>query len=444
MFVNALVRHKVMHMARSTAYIETSRHSVYYFRIRVPLSARSAIACTHIRRSLKTKCRREAVLRGAALLGQVEPLFEAAKRGDIVDVQALTWRENGKSLKHNPSPKTGSNELGEGCLKLSEVWQRYKREQQLEGVREKTIYDKEAQVSLLVRIVGDIPMRNVDRKVAQQFKEKALKLPPRINLVAGQSVGQLIANATQTISVTTFNNYVKNLTTVFKYGLREGYCDSNPFDGLKVKQRVKASTQRGRFSDAELSILLGSEEYPAKEHKLPCRYWLPYLGLYTGARLNELCQLYLDDFVTVNGIDCIYIREGRPDQRLKSLSSERLIPIHSELKRIGLLDYIAQKKADGSERLFPELGWNDNHGYSKAPSKWFNRYITGLGLKCDPERKDFHSFRHTVADHLKQQGVPESLVGGLLGHTTGGITFGRYGKNWEPQGLVPVVEALSF
>ena len=68
-------------MARSTAYIETSRHSVYYFRISVPLAARSAIACTHIRRSLKTKCRREAVLRGAALLDQIEPMFEAAERG---------------------------------------------------------------------------------------------------------------------------------------------------------------------------------------------------------------------------------------------------------------------------------------------------------------------------------------------------------------------------
>lgn len=79
-----------------------------------------------------------------------------------------------------------------------------------------------------------------------------------------------------------------------------------------------------------------------------------------------------------------------------------------------------------------------------APSKWFARYRASLGFKRGGERKDFHSFRHTVADHLKQQGVSESLVGGLLGHTTGGITFSRYGKDWKPETMVEVVEMLSW
>lgn len=369
MYVNALVRHKVRHMARSTAYIEISRHSIYYFRIRVPLAARVAIGCTHIRRSLKTKCRREAVLRSAALLDQIESMFEAAQRGDVVDVRALTWRVREQSAKRGSSSKVNENQLGKYCLKLSEVWQRYKCEQELEGVRHKTIYDKEAQINLLVRIVGDIPMRNVDREVAQQCKETALKLPPRNSYVSGKSTSQLTVSAQQTISITTFNNYVKNLTTLFKYGLREGYCESNPFEGLKIKQRVKASGHRGRFSDNELSVVFSPEHYPTEDQKFRYRYWLPYLGLYTGARLNELCQLYLDDFVIVNGIDCIHIREDRSDQRLKSLSSERLIPLHSELKRIGLLDYLGNMKTNCAERLFPELSWSDCHGYSKAPSK---------------------------------------------------------------------------
>lgn len=59
-------------------------------------------------------------------------------------------------------------------------------------------------------------------------------------------------------------------------------------------------------------------------------------------------------------------------------------------------------------------------------------------------KKDFHSFRHTVADHLKQKGVSEALVGGILGHQTGGITFGRYGKDYRPEVLAPVVELLTL
>ncbi len=165
-------------MARATAYIETSRHSVFYFRIRVPSAARFAIACTHIRRSLKTKSRREAVLRSAALLDQVEPLFEAAERGDIVDVQTLTW--NVRATKRKAAVK--SEAPREPCLKLSDVWQRYKLEQEREGVRRKTIDDKESQIRLLKRIVGDIPIRNFTRENAQRLKDTALKLPPRINL----------------------------------------------------------------------------------------------------------------------------------------------------------------------------------------------------------------------------------------------------------------------
>jgi integrase len=427
-------------MARSTAYIEISRHSVYYFRIRVPLAARTAIAATHIRKSLKTKCRREAVVRCAALLEQVERIFAAAERGEIVDLPSLTWRARYKQTIERA--QLDATVEVEPCRKLSLVWTQYEKEQRLEGVSAKTIMDKQSLVKLLIRVIGDKPVRSIDRKEAQRFKEVALKLPPRINQLPRQSISQLIEKAKQTISITTFNNWVKNLVTIFKFAQREGYCDNNPFEGLKVKQRVKASEQRSRLSDNDLRQLFDLGSYPDKTQKLSYRYWLPYLGLYTGARLNELCQLYLDDFVVVDGIDCIHIRGTRPDQKLKNLTSERVVPINSKLKELGLLQYVERLREEGCARLFPELRWSKFHGYGVAPSIWFNRYMDARGLKSGSERKDFHSFRHTVADSLKQQGVSEELVGGLLGHTTGGITFGRYGKDWNPVKLASLVELL--
>jgi len=427
-------------MARSTAYLETSRHSVYYFRIRVPLAARTAIAATHIRKSLKTKCRREAVVRSAAMLEQVEPIFAAAERGDIVDLPSLTWRSRHKQATEPTRLDAGYKV--EPCRKLSDVWALYEKEQRLEGVSVKTIADKQSLVKLLIRVIGDKPVRNIDRNEAHRFKEVALKLPPRINQLPKQPLSQVIEKAKQTISITTFNNWVKNLITLFKFAQREGYCDNNPFEGLKVKQRVKASEQRSRLSDNDLQQLFDLGRYPDKTDKLPYRYWLPYLGLYTGARLNELCQLYLDDFVFVDGIDCIHIRESRPDQKLKNLTSERVVPINSKLKELGLLQYVAHLRKTDSVRLFPELRWSKFHGYGVAPSIWFSRYMAARGLKSSTERKDFHSFRHTVADSLKQQGVSEEFVAGLLGHSTGGITFGRYGKDWQPKQLVPLVELL--
>lgn len=145
--------------------------------------------------------------------------------------------------------------------------------------------------------------------------------------------------------------------------------------------------------------------------------------------------------MVVNGVDCLHIRKGRPDQKLKNDGSERLVPIHSRLKALGFMEYVAGQRQDGHARLFPELTLHKKHGYSAAPSKWFARVRAQLGFEG---KKDFHSFRHTFADHLKQKGVSEALVGGVLGHQTGGITFGRYGKDFRPEVLVPVVEMVTL
>ncbi|WP_404299608.1 tyrosine-type recombinase/integrase [Halomonas sp.] len=96
------------------------------------------------------------------------------------------------------------------------------------------------------------------------------------------------------------------------------------------------------------------------------------------------------------------------------------------------------------ERLFPEINYHTKHGYSGQPSKWFSRLRAKLELSGTKGRKDFHSFRHTVANCLKQQGYAESLIGGLLGHATGGITYERYGKEFKPESLQSAVEALSI
>ena len=47
-------------------------------------------------------------------------------------------------------------------------------------------------------------------------------------------------------------------------------------------------------------------------------------------------------------------------------------------------------------------------------------------------KKNFHSFRHTVSDHLKQKGIEPHFVNELLGHTTGNIDLERYGKGYNP------------
>ena len=59
-------------------------------------------------------------------------------------------------------------------------------------------------------------------------------------------------------------------------------------------------------------------------------------------------------------------------------------------------------------------------------------------------RRDFHSFRHTLANELKQQGVAEAQVAALIGHSKGGITFERYGKPYTPPVLADMMTRLDY
>jgi integrase len=201
------------------------------------------------------------------------------------------------------------------------------------------------------------------RSHANEFKDIALQLPTQVNRRGNVSIRQLIDNAKFTISVTTFNNYVKNIITVFAYSMREGLCSSNPFEGLKLKQRIKVSTLRSRFTEGDLKQLFVSEIYTGKKEYKDYQYWLPLLGIYTGARMNEICQLYLSDIKSVNGIDCIHIQSAHEDQRLKNPSSERLVPIHSRLIELGFIEYVSNQRSTGHLRLFPELVLHKSHGY---------------------------------------------------------------------------------
>lgn len=466
-------------MSSIPSYLLLSRHSVYYFRIVVPEVIRPLFSQREIRRSLQTRCRREALIRGRELLLQVQRLFTEAFQGLKPSVERLcgAWESGGKRLaswaswlrqqrletfvspKVRPARERPAKPLVErpkkasavsrpdtpsGSLTLMQVADELLVQQKREGLPVKTLDDKRSVALLFTRIIGDMPISQITRKDAHQFRETALKLPPRLYQLPEQPLEKTIAEAKSTISITTFNNYVKNLTTFFNYAVREGYCPRNPFEGLRVRQRRRVSEERSAFTTDDLKLLFNKTTYASADTSRPHQYWLPLLGLYTGARLNELCQLYVDDIVTVGGIHCFHFREARPDQKLKTASSERLLPIHSKLQELGFLEFIEAQRALGQQRVFSELTLHKKHGYSSIPSKWFARVREQLGLREAGEKKDFHSFRHTLADHLKQQGVSEALVGGALGHLTGGITFGRYGKDFRPDVLAPVIELVSL
>lgn len=156
--------------------------------------------------------------------------------------------------------------------------------------------------------------------------------------------------------------------------------------------------------------------------------------------MNEICQLYVDDIIEIDGIMCFDIN-GDKDKRLKNIASKRMIPIHPKLIEMGFMDYVEQLKTNGSDRLWESLP-PKRDGYSHLFSKWYQRH-NRLYLTQD-KKKCFHSFRHTLADTLKQARVAEGVIAEILGHSNESITTGRYGKRFRPQILLDALLKLDY
>jgi integrase len=60
-----------------------------------------------------------------------------------------------------------------------------------------------------------------------------------------------------------------------------------------------------------------------------------------------------------------------------------------------------------------------------------------------PEKKAFHSFRHSFSERLKNSGVSDKVIGASLGHTDTSMTTGRNGSGeWPLQQLKEAVDRL--
>lgn len=109
---------------------------------------------------------------------------------------------------------------------------------------------------------------------------------------------------------------------------------------------------------------------------------------------------------------------------MKTRSSERPVPLHPELIRLGFLRFAADRRAAGAAWLFGELRASPDGSRSAAWSKWRGRYLNGIGLS-DP-RLVFHSWRHSFKTACRAASIPEDVHDSLTGHAGGGVGR-RYG-----------------
>jgi integrase len=274
--------------------------------------------------------------------------------------------------------------------------------------RDTTLQGHRLRVRAFVDEVGDVPLTEVTRVMASDFLDR-LKVSNR-----------------------TRNQYARTLASVFKSarlrGRYQGEKGQSPFDDQRAK--VVGSSYEP-FTVAELQTLfdaLPRQLRPAKHTPDTALPWVALMALYTGMRLEEVAQLTTADVreETANGatVWCIDVHNGG-ENKLKNETSARLVPIHSELVRLGLLDYV---KALPKGPLFPGLTRRESKGgkIGARVGELFRKKLVSLKLKRDG--LCFHSFRHNVSNSFDVAGVPQSDAARILGHAVAGMSYGTYSQ----------------
>jgi integrase len=323
------------------------------------------------------------------------------------------------------------------------------------GWTDKTADSTRNRLEGFLYIIGDKPVTSYTRDDIYSYRLKVQQLPLNMNKYDkfnDKGIDEVIALNTggKVISTSTVNKHLMWVRSFFDWMATNQLIPHNVAKDVNIAKKANPLDARSPFTKADLSVLFGRlEEYSGGLHKTlisrPERVWIPLIGLYHGMRLNEICQLFEDDIIDIEGIPCIRIIENEARlQHVKNNGSRRTIPIHPKLIEIGFLEYVLQmRKVSPKAQLFPLLT-PTRDGYGKNMTYWFNNTVLNkLGLKGGA-KKDFHSFRHTVIDEFKNSDARLEHYQAIIGHSSGTITLDTYGSSLRPSKMLETLKLIDY
>lgn len=291
-----------------------------------------------------------------------------------------------------------------------------------------------AVLPLLLQMVGNKPIGSLTQTDITTFFDDVQNLPPRWKdycRVQKVTPKQACARRVGEISRGTFDGtYVAAIGPFLDYCRSrwqdQGWPATITIDGIRYTGgRAEPENGQRAFKPRELKRLFEGPEMEAfaKSSSEAHKFWLPHLGLFTGARANELCQLNpqcdirKDEETGIWFLDITSESEAHEEikKAVKNRVSRRRVPVHHTLIELGFLDYVAQLKAAGEKLLFPGFPPSVGRAAPKA-GEWFVDLLKQTGLRDEtPGARlvGMHAFRYTVSNRGEELGVvnTEAITG---------------------------------
>jgi integrase len=438
------------------------RGRVFYLRVRVPRALESTVGRTHLWRSLGTGDKSEAVRR-ARIVGHE---FEMALRNrqGTVGRQIVLDRPPGSLEAPHPADVPASPEKT-----LRELLTVFLADPtRVRSTKTRMIYSNA--MGVVGEVLGmDTPLRSIDRQGCRRLLDLLRWLPtnatkrfPTLSVVQASEMAKA-KNLRSTLGCAAINSYLKCLSALLNFAINEGYIDRNPAKGLRVVDPIPRRDRRLPFSKDQLRAIFNAPLYrgcvddaygyamSGDTQPRRARFWVPLIALFSGMRLNEICQLDLTDIRRVDGVDCFLVTSrslgSGGDKKVKTGTSERYVPIHPHLVEIGFLSFVDERRHAGALKLFADLTLSGTGYYSDAFSKWFRRFL--VKSHATAPRTCFHSFRHCFRDALREARIDHDVALALGGWSLGSgkenvEVAEAYGSGFQARTLHDAITRVTY
>ncbi|WP_314017849.1 site-specific integrase [Stutzerimonas degradans] len=278
----------------------------------------------------------------------------------------------------------------------------------------------------------------------------------RLRATRNQPLSKIISDGKfEPINPRTAKKFFELARALVTYAHDQGYITENIAAGLVFSTKGADAPRKRTYSPSQIDKLLHGPVYtltkPPRWRLDDYKFWLPLLGLYTGARLSELCQLRLEDIRQELGVWLISINQSGSKQ-LKTSDSERLVPIHRQLIESGFLEFhqarLEAVGQDGKAPLFDNIRVYGDLSPGHVASRWYlgssqssHGYLGLCGLGEDG--LTYHGLRHTFINQFRRQNLDLAKAKALVGHADKSTT-GGYGDCYPSDVLKDELDKIDF